>query len=55
MVILRRNLAAPRKVPLCKFMCVAFPRGSVRRSWQIAGTFILINSTVYMCRDQNWY
>ena len=34
---------------------VAFPIGCVRRSAQIAGTFVIINGTIYLTRNQQWY
>jgi hypothetical protein len=49
------SIPSHRRAIAAKVLSVVFPLGVVRRSCQIAGTFILINSTVFMCRDQNWY
>jgi CRP-like cAMP-binding protein len=39
---------------VAQVLCVLFPLGVVRRSIQIGGTFIIINGTIYACRDKKW-
>lgn len=44
----------PWKNTAAQFMCVVFPIGVVRRSIQIGGTFIIINGTIFACRNKPW-
>ena len=40
---------------VAQLYAIAFPIGCLRRSAQIAGTFVIINGTIYVTRNQPWY
>lgn len=55
MAVVPPTVPEPLRPACAKFISVAFPAGVVRRSVQISGTFIIINTLTYTMRNQNWY
>jgi len=49
------SLEESQRHRLAKLYAVACPVGCVRRSFQIAGTFIIINGVTYAARNKDWY